>query len=191
MRTVWNSILVTLVLLTHLQLHAVLAQEGRTLSHVVIPGFERFHTQEGTSLSDAGAILVGELNCIRCHQMEEAKEELPLQRQAPILSDVGKRVSVSFLKKFLANPQATKPGTLMPNLFAGLSREEQQLRVDALTHFLASTGTLIPTPPNTPSVKRGEELFHTIGCIACHQPQTGTGEWLSTSVPLGKPGWKI
>jgi mono/diheme cytochrome c family protein len=103
-----------------------------------------------------------------------------------VLDTVGSRVRISYLKKFLANPQAVKPGTTMPNLLAG--DPDRDARVEALVHFLASTGSL---PHERPMLKRfgaGRDLYHKVGCVACHGTRTAAGaadKVLPTSVPLG------
>src|SRR5436305_335666 len=77
----------------------------------LVAGFERF----GADKADArgGRLLLTELACVRCHQPAAAPA---LPRQGPALDDVGSRVRVSYLRRFLRDPQATKPGTTMPHL---------------------------------------------------------------------------
>ena len=74
--------------------------------------------------------------------------------------------------KFLADPQATKPGTTMPNVLAGIPAAERGPIVEALVHFLATTGQAALANPSRHAVNRGEALYHSIGCVACHDPRT-------------------
>src|SRR5437764_644106 len=78
-------------------------------AHPIVPGFERFPDNPA-----GGQLLLGELNCVSCHAADGNGK-----KQAPVLDTVGARARVSYLKKFLADPHAVKPGTTMPNLFAG------------------------------------------------------------------------
>ena len=89
----------------------------------------------------------------------------------PLLDTVCSRVQSQYLLKFLADPQATKPGTTMPNVLAGLSEVERRNVVDSLVHFLATTGHVVRANPSRHAVNRGEALFHSIGCVACHDPR--------------------
>jgi mono/diheme cytochrome c family protein len=146
-------------------------------AHPIVPGFERFPTDPA-----GGQLLLGELNCVSCHAAEG-----PAKKQAPVLDAVGSRVRVSYLKKFLADPQAVKPGTTMPNLFVG--DPARDAKVEALVHFLASTGTPRQTRPDLKAIVRGRDTFARIGCAACHGPRDATGEPAKQSfafaVPLG------
>src|SRR5512145_2448015 len=107
----------------------------------VIP-FERFHSAGKSDLVAAGHLLLGELNCTSCHQTEPALDLLVVKKPAPILDTVGSRVRPQYLLKFLADPQATKPGTTMPSVLAHLPPDQRAPIVESLVHFLASTGSL-------------------------------------------------
>ncbi|GAB4159844.1 MAG: hypothetical protein Tsb009_37160 [Planctomycetaceae bacterium] len=151
-----------------------------------VAGFERFHTAENKAAS--GRLLLGELNCTSCHQADnELKSQLAM-KQAPILDGIGSRVSVSFLRKFLANPHAVKPGTTMPQMFNGLSADEKKSQVEALVHFLASTGRFHHSPPNLAAAGSGLSTFRSVGCVACHGPLDGKTN--TNVVPLGDPSKK-
>ncbi len=162
------------------------AMAANVPDHAVVPGYERFlsgDTSDEAALR-AGRLLLGELNCTSCHEADAALADYLSRKQAPVLDDVGSRVRVEFLRAFLSDPQATKPGTTMPELFVGLDDNEKRDRVEALVHLLASTGRPAEMVPVTPAVKRGEELFHSVGCVACHDPRSGDAEPLAASVPL-------
>jgi len=169
----------------------------------VVPGFERFYTHADSDAAAGGRLLLGELNCTACHKAEGRLSKPWRPKQAPVLDDIGSRVSVSFLRKFIADPQAVKPGTTMPALFAGLPASERKQRTEALAHFLASTGTFHQTFPNVAAAETGKQLFHRIGCAACHGVRKSdgspsgslkTGRLTPTArravVPLGNPAEK-
>lgn len=118
--------------------------------------------------SDNAMVLLGELNCTACHANDSISSKQP-----PILSEVGKRITPNYLAKFIASPQSTKPGTPMPDMLHHLSGDEKAKTVEALTHYLASLGGPINTESQGASefqIAQGEKLYHSVGCVACHQP---------------------
>jgi mono/diheme cytochrome c family protein len=167
---------------------------GRSLSADVPPRvapFARFFADEQSDSVAGGQLLLGELNCTSCHQAEPPLENLVVKKPAPILDTVGSRVRPKYLLKFLGDPQGTKPGTTMPNVLASLPDAERNEKVEALVHFLAATGELTESPAMRQSVNRGQTLFHTIGCVACHDPHNDESTPpLPTSIPLGTPSRK-
>ncbi|HWG46567.1 MAG TPA: c-type cytochrome [Gemmataceae bacterium] len=155
--------------------------------HPIVAGFERFHAG-GADAAKGGRLLLGELNCISCHRPETSQEPRLQRKQAPILDGVGNRVRRSYLRKYLRDPKAIKPGSTMPDLLAGLPEAERGQTIEALVHFLASTGTLRQGRPDIKSIALGKQLFHQVGCVACHGTRDNAGnaaKLLSTSVPLG------
>src|SRR5439155_8556349 len=101
---------------------------------------------------------------------------------------IGSRVKRSYLKKFLGDPQATKPGTLMPNLFAGIDADEKKAKVDALVHYLASTGNAATVRPDRKGINFGRDLYHKVGCVACHGTRDAKGgeeKLFAASIALG------
>jgi cytochrome c2 len=153
-------------------------------SHPVVPGFERFFTADKANAVKGGQILLGELNCTSCHKTNDAS---PLARKpAPILDEVAARVRIGHLKKFLNDPQAVKPGTTMPNLFIGDADKAE--KIEALVHYLAATGSIKLARPDVKSSSSGRDLYHKIGCVACHGTRDAAGKadkTLPSSVPLG------
>ncbi len=150
--------------------------------HPVIPGLERFIDVETISNVERGDLLINELNCASCH---EAKSSWSVQpKQAPVLSNVGARILPEYFESYLRNPQHVKPGTTMPNVLAGKSEVDQKIITESLAHFLASTGTIAKQNSNSKAVSQGEQLFHSVGCVACHNPQNEDVK-IATSIPLG------
>jgi cytochrome c2 len=153
-------------------------------------GFERFYAAGGDDVA-AGNLLLGELNCTSCHQTNAARPPFIQNKQAPVLDSVGSRVKPEYLLQFLADPQATKPGTTMPNVLAAMPLGQRESIVDELVHFLATTGTVTHANPMRQQVARGDVLFHTSGCVACHDPRKDPApQPLATSIPLGTPSRK-
>lgn len=147
-----------------------------------IPSFERFPDLGGPAGS--GSLLVGELGCVNCHQADPKRESFLASKQAPILTNVGKRVRPDWMMQFIADPHRAKPGTTMPNLFSGWEPSKRNAAVLALTNFLTSTGRVAEQSPNLQAANQGRRLFHEIGCVACHAPLEGATVSTATSVPL-------
>ena len=128
----------------------------------------------------SGAVLLTELGCVACHSSGNAALA---PKPGPDLSAVGARVAGGHLRKFIAAPSATKPGTTMPDVLGHLPATERTATADALAHYLASLGSkpIAFEKPALEAVERGRKLYHSIGCVACHSPEAP----LADSVPLG------
>jgi mono/diheme cytochrome c family protein len=140
-------------------------------SRPIVPGYERFYRGEKADAARGGQLLLRELSCQSCHASTDPNA---LPKQPPILDSVGGRVRVSWLRKFLADPHATKPGTPMPALFGG--DPERDKKVEALVHFLASTGSLRKGHAERRTIVAGRDLYHKVGCVACHGPRDAAGK---------------
>jgi mono/diheme cytochrome c family protein len=127
-----------------------------------LPGHHRL------SQAQAGSLLIAELQCGACHSGTEQPGWLV--KMAPDLSEVGTRVSAEYLQQFLASPTTVHPGTTMPDVLASKPESERQFMAEALTHFLvAQSRATQPAVPNGPIDRQaGKELYHSIGCVACH-----------------------
>src|SRR5262249_9860606 len=142
------------------------------MKHSLIPSFERFYTGATADAVEGGRLLLGELNCISCHQPADSAA---LKRQAPVLDGIGGRVRPGFLRKFLSDPHAAKPGTPMPDVLGGLAPLERKQRIEELVHFLASTGSLNHERPQRKLIHAGRDLYHKVGCVACHGTRDEAG----------------
>lgn len=152
--------------------------------HPVVPGFDRIHAAENADEVAGGWLLLTELNCVSCHKADGNVETLK-PKQAPVLDTVGTRVEIEWMQKYLTSVHTTKAGTTMPDLFAGLDDATKQHQITALTHFLTRTGSVAESMGDSAAVNRGEKLFHSIGCVACHAPIEKETEAPPNSVPLG------
>ena len=149
--------------------------------HPVVAGFERFYADEKADLAAGGRLLLGELNCVSCHQPEGPVTH----KQAPILDRVASRVRVDYLTKFLDDPQAVKPGTTMPNLFAG--DPDKKAKIEALVNFLAQTGSLKQKWPDIRATLAGQGTYAKVGCVACHGPRDLLGQPAKDQPPYAVP----
>lgn len=148
-----------------------------------------------------GEILISEMNCAACHDAGPLTERLA-SRQSPRLGADGVRTTAHWLREFLADPQKTKPGTLMPDALHALPADQKAEAAEALTHFLVSLQPSDPAPGQSASadtIVEGERLYHTIGCAMCHAPfklpasktddaaaKSELAQLAQTAVPLGE-----
>jgi len=100
-----------------------------------------------------------------------------VKKVGPNLLDVGWRVDPSFIKEFIVNPMGMDPGTQMPSLLKDLPKAKRDEVADALTHFLVSLSAkeFVPDVAKAEEYAVGENLFHKIGCLSCHE--SGQGVW--------------
>jgi cytochrome c551/c552 len=127
------------------------------------------------SLTERGRYLTEESGCVRCHH--SAKENSIatglVSRSGPDLSSAGRRVRSGWLMRWLESPQQLRPGAAMPEMFS--PDEAGQVERYAVTRYLVSLGGPLRETPRRPrrgqqeaSSTRGERLFSSLGCIACH-----------------------
>ena len=120
-----------------------------------------------------GEILIGEMNCVACHEAAPALKERLDSRQSPKLGAEGLRLTPQWLRAFLTDPQSETRGTLMPDMLHALPPKEKAEAADALTHFLVSLQPEDePTQVGASSsgIKAGGQLYHSVGCVMCHAP---------------------
>ncbi|NBO91347.1 MAG: cytochrome c1 [Planctomycetia bacterium] len=149
-----------------------------TAKSPIVAGFERFHADGSPR---GGRLLATELGCVNCHT---SGDKTLLVKQGPILTEVGSRVRVSWLRKYLSDPHATKPGTTMPHVLA--NDPDAKDKVEALVHLLASTASA--KHDRAKGAAAGRDLYGKVGCVACHGPRDASGKegtLLPSSVPLG------
>ncbi len=169
------------------------------LSGPIVIGFERFYKGSETS-ADGGEILISELGCVACHVVEDEILARIGQNQAPLLEGVGARLNLDYLERFVSDPSSTQPGTRMPGLFGEWPEEEKNEAVRDLASFLASRGGPFQDSESivvSEESKRGEELYHSVGCVACHAalrpPRFGFGaeEEIYREVQIETPAIEI
>ncbi len=171
---------------------AIASDGAAPIDRPIVPGFERFFAAPGANpdLATGGRLLIGELNCTSCHKGDDAPLAPVARKQAPILDRVGSRIRVDHLRAYLAGPRKVKPGTTMPDVLAGRTEEEAAPDVEALVHFLASTGAVTESAPNRKAIGAGRTLYEQSGCAACHGSPADKGAAASTTIPIGDPAAK-
>jgi len=156
----------------------------------IVPGFERFHAFDPTNAVAGGQLLLGELNCLSCHNAADGFKSNVLTKTAPVLTNVGSRLRSDYIWKFIQDPHGVKPGTTMPSLLDRVPEEERKAAATALASFLSTTGSFKDQGTNRGFANSGDRMFHEIGCIACHAPRNGKAANPATSIPLVALGEK-
>lgn len=135
-----------------------------------------------------GVVLLKEFNCAACHHDDVTRTQLSVKRAPDLLRSVD-RIHPQFVRRYIAAPIAVKPGTTMPDVMSSLPEDERQTAAEEITHYLYSHGDrmLSAQPVDSDKANRGREVFHTVGCVACHSPRDEDGRELlaEVSVPLG------
>ncbi|MCH2161293.1 MAG: c-type cytochrome [Phycisphaerales bacterium] len=153
---------------------------------VVMSGCDRSETSptSGTAVSNAaaeqswllGEVLVSDSNCVACHSASATIVRRLGNAPAPvILGDrgVGSRLSADAIEARL-QAHGEDLGQRMPDLLHGMAAPERKEASTDLVHFLVSQGgplSIDATDSSEAMIRRGEELYREVGCIACHGPQ--------------------
>jgi mono/diheme cytochrome c family protein len=139
--------------------------------HPVIPGL---HQKHPLNERQVGEVLINELRCASCHEGMSSAD----MKAAPDLRQVGARLNRDYIRRFIADPAALQPGTTMPNMMTSGSEEDRAAMSESITHYLLSLQEPASAPPD-PSLegnaKAGRELYHRVGCVACHSPRDDAG----------------
>lgn len=133
------------------------------------------------AVSDGKALFTG-YGCNTCHIVNGQGGKL-----GPDLTTIGFRKNEQWLDTWLKDPHQWKPGTLMPNFY--LNDQNRK----ALVAYLASLKgqEYRDNPPwNKPElmenpVKRGEAIYHSVGCVGCHG-HSGKGKYPNNNVVGGQ-----
>lgn len=201
------------------------AQTALSATPPVVPGYERLRLAGAADDAALGEVLLGELNCLACHEPTSAVSARIPTRTAPDLDRIAERATGRWLTDYLLSPHEEKPGSAMPDVLHALDPDDREDVVRTLIGYLAHRGTRteeeadsprrpVASPPGarrgaTPelaasgaaaepadvlgdfpvhrfraAVERGRKLFHSVGCVACHAPDSAEGEPAIPSVPL-------
>jgi cytochrome c2 len=130
--------------------------------------------EPGTGDARRGFTRLAERGCTSCHGSPAVPPE-----PAPRLETVGARLVPGALEAALSG------GPRMPDCLSGLGEAERAAARSELTHYLASLGGPLARPAlalDALALERGRQLYHSVGCVACHAPFEGTGT-------LARPLW--
>ncbi|MCC9603303.1 cytochrome c [Stieleria sp. JC731] len=158
----------------------ILASSGVCIAEEpFVIAFDRFGQHDEIDKATSGALLVSELNCVACHDSDDPWLQ---PKGGPRLEGAGNRIQSEWIREFLQSPHAAKPGTTMPDVLSQLPSGQRDEAIESLVAFLSSRQKEFTQPKaggalpvihqfwNHGDTQRGKQLFHTIGCVACHQP---------------------
>lgn len=134
--------------------------------------------------------------CAKCHLPEKGMGTRPMPEVmeiAPILSDIGNRVTEAWLAQWIADPKSLKPSTKMPSLIDLTSPQGLKDAAD-LAAYLSTfqTEKHASSNPSPDLKKQGAVIFHELGCIACHHaPHNGLASADTNRVPLNNLAHKF
>jgi len=139
--------------------------------HPQVAGFDGYYltVDPDEILVRGGLLLIAELSCTACHAAPPGWQTRLAPHPGPRLEAVGSRFDEDTLWRMVRSPQHRKPGTLMPGLFSSAPGDAE--KAEAITRYLAGLRATIPPMP-AGNADRGRALYHTVGCVACHQPAT-------------------
>jgi len=153
--------------------------------HQDIYDLERHDTatlKEASNLVE-GRDLFTKIGCINCHDVGGLSDS---RRVGPDLAHVGDKLSGDFMERWIAYPNDFRPSTRMPHFFgqennlASSANEEfdpdpvlrTQTEIAAMTHYLQTFSSPFDAQGLPEGIQgdaaRGEQLFVSIGCTACH-----------------------
>jgi len=146
--------------------------KAEPLDHAHVYAFDQFYLPEDDDafLTQGGLVLLAELSCASCHNAPPAWQTLVGPKPGPDLRNVGSRLDMDSLWRFIRSPQHRKPGTQMPGLFAGNQETDADV-IEALASYLNTLTVPAADAPGGDPL-RGQKLYHTLGCVACHEPAT-------------------
>ncbi len=132
----------------------------------VIPGLHGKHTLDP---SQSGQVLISELRCASCHEGMNNSN----MKAAPDLSNAGQRLTVDYMKRFIADPAQTHHHTTMPDMLGSLDPKQRIAVAADIAAYLSSLkkGPDLALPEGEIDPYDGKELFHSVGCVACHSPR--------------------
>lgn len=134
-----------------------------------------------------GLVHIQRWNCTACHRADEVNMTIAA-KQAPNLNWSARNLNPTWMEKFIRDPHSVKPGTTMPTVLSPSKADSAQAATE-ITHFLVAAGAnqFAPQAIDPTAVASGYELFHSVGCVACHAPRNrqGVEQPLADSQALG------
>lgn len=140
----------------------------------IVAGFETADLSSPSSLIAAGELLLGELGCTNCHTPPPQAQGRIHTKFGPYIETANTLLRHDWIETWLKSPHNTKPGTTMPDMMGGMSEAERSEAARSILTFLfLNSPTVSRGPQPVGDITRGRELFHTMGCVACHEPEAG------------------
>lgn len=157
-----------------------------------VAGFNNDAVRRDLSDQIQGLVLLDRFNCRACHEVDRWERSIDGvidPYQPPRLHQLGRRWHPDDLRQYLLAPSEVKPGSRMPHLLDSMPVGDRETAATELTDFLRSLDqtTLEANPIDPEQVPQGYQLFHQVGCTACHAPRDEAAHELAMNdaIPLG------
>ena len=139
-----------------------------------------------------GRELLANLRCLKCHAPASPIAGMPeLSTDAPNLADIGMRLRIDWMARWISDPKSLRPSATMPKMFHGGAGQARD--VAAYLSTLGATTDAPERPVSAESITSGGRLFANLGCVGCHT-RPDRDDWASDPkrVPLRFVGakWK-
>jgi glucose/arabinose dehydrogenase/cytochrome c551/c552 len=147
--------------------------QGPTFAREPLPAWQLKHLAtevsealRGEQMAERGRSAVGRLGCARCHR--NAFPGITEAPPGPSLSDVGQRISRTWLLRWLEDPIKVRPEARMPALFA--ADRNGFVERWLIAEYLAKPGSdgKRADAPQRGDHRTGRQTFILLGCAACH-----------------------
>lgn len=144
-----------------------------------VVGFERFARHDDIDATTAGQLLVTELSCTACHA---SNVEALSPKLGPTLGAAGSRVQPKWIEQFVLDPNKAHAASTMPAMLHSIAEKDRPATAQAIAAYLTTLVEPFPEIKATGAnpvplefhdrgdTERGKRLFHSIGCVACHEP---------------------
>ena len=136
-----------------------------------VAGFERADLSSPAQLVAAGELLLGELGCTNCHTPPPQAAGRIHTKFGPYIETANTLLRHDWIEAWLNDPHAMKPGTTMPHMMGSMNASDRADAARAILTYLylnSPAAELKGRPEGDPA--RGRELYHSVGCVACHEP---------------------
>ncbi|HYV37613.1 MAG TPA: c-type cytochrome, partial [Gemmataceae bacterium] len=120
-----------------------------------------------------GRLLFATLNCAQCHglpgKLKEDSCKMPeLKQRGPSLENAGQRFQQDWLVEWIVDPQSLRPEATMPHVLHGPDAQKEAADIAAYLGTQKEGLPLPATKEDGEQAERGQKLYQTLGCAACH-----------------------
>ncbi len=151
------------------------------------PVTDRRASSPNAELLSDGRWLFERLRCANCHAPNAPpdREASGVDSLGPSLQHVGRRLRTEWLAAWLRDPHHLRPEATMPNVLQGSpTAARDALDIAAyLSDPAAQANSDAPPEPDRELVRRGERLFESLGCLACHTVEAADAATEPASAP--------
>jgi cytochrome c2 len=121
-----------------------------------------------------GRELFASLGCASCHTVEGMRLDKPAMpealRRSPSLEKVAERLQPQWLVAWIEDPKSCRADATMPKMLSGADHRQQA--ADVVAYLTAGSKAELKAykrAADDAMIDRGEQLYETLGCLACHR----------------------